>query len=389
LAKGCYTQCGDQQLSCYLIDALGYLKTRGIAVSLSPRNPECPVRSHGGNAIVDVEVPRVEPTLTEPPVLASPAAQTASAVRSTGKSPTRIALDRLRRDRVAMTCATIFAFFVLVAIFAPLLARIEGQTPTALHQDLLDRFGYPTIGPTSEHWFGVEPRTGRDLFARWVYGARPSLIVAGTVTLITTIIGVIVGLVAGFAGGWIDRVLSWVIDFVLSLPYLLFAIATSAVLVSLFGGAEGASAETVAQIRFFSLICVLSFFGWASLARLIRGEVLSLREREFIAAARVLGVPTRKVLFKELLPNLVAPIVISTSLALPSYIVAEAGLTFLGVGLTEPTPSWGVTIAAAQTYYRADPLYLWLPVLGITILVLALSLLGDSVRDAFDPRTRR
>jgi len=313
----------------------------------------------------------------------------ADGITTVGRSPTRIALNRLRRDRVAMTCGAVFAAFVLIAIFAPLLARLEGQSPTALHQDLLDRFGFPIDGPTAEHWFGVEPRLGRDLFARWVYGARPSLLVAGSVTVITTVIGVAVGLVAGFAGGWVDRALSWVIDLVLSLPYLLFAIAASAVLVSLFGGAEGASAEDVARIRFVSLICVLSFFGWAGLARLIRGQVLTLREREFIAAARVLGMPTWQVLGKELLPNLVAPIVVSMSLALPGYIVAEAGLTFLGVGLTEPTPSWGVTIAAAQNYYRADPLYLWLPVLGITILVLALSLLGDAIRDAFDPRTSR
>jgi peptide/nickel transport system permease protein len=311
-------------------------------------------------------------------------------VKTQGKSPTGIAFERLRKDKVAVTCACIFVFFVLVAIFAPLLARLEGQDISTLHLDLIDEYGFPLIGPNSEHWFGVEPRLGRDLFARWVYGARPSLIVAGTVTIVTTLIGVTVGLIAGFAGGWTDRILSWVIDFVLSLPYLLFAIAIPAVLLSIFvGPAENADVNEVARVRFISLILALSFFGWASLARLIRGEVLSLREREFIQAARVLGVPTRKVLFKELLPNLVAPIVVSTSMALPTYIVAEAGLTFLGVGLTEPTPSWGVTIASAVNYYRADPLYLWLPVAGITILVLALSLLGDSIRDAFDPRTRR
>jgi peptide/nickel transport system permease protein len=311
-------------------------------------------------------------------------------VKTRGKSPTAIALARLRKDKVAMVCASIFVFFVLIAIFAPLLAKLEGQDISTLHQRLIDQYGFPTIGMTSEHWFGVEPRLGRDLFARFVYGARPSLIVAGSVTIITTIIGVTVGLIAGFSGGWTDRILSWIIDFVLSLPYLLFAIAVPAVLLAMFvGSAEGAGVSQVATVRFYSLIIVLSFFGWASLARLIRGEVLSLREREFVAAAKVLGVSTRKVLFKELLPNLVAPIVISVSLALPSYIVTEAGLTFLGVGLTEPTPSWGVTIAAAQNYYRADPLYLWLPVLAITILVLALSLLGDSIRDAFDPRTRR
>lgn len=311
-------------------------------------------------------------------------------VSTRGKSPTAIALARLRADKVAMICAGVFVFFVLIAILAPLLAKLEGQDVTTLHQDLVDDYGFPTVGPTSEHWFGVEPRLGRDLFARWVYGARPSLIVATSVTIFTTVIGVIVGLIAGFAGGWTDRILSWIIDFVLSLPYLLFAIAVPAVLLTAFvGSSEGASAQETSDIRFVSLVLVLSFFGWAGLARLIRGEVLSLREREFISAAKVLGVPTSKVLFKELLPNLVAPIVISTSMALPGYIVTEAGLTLLGVGLTEPTPSWGLTIAAAETYYRADPLYLWLPVIAITVLVLALSLLGDSIRDAFDPRTRR
>ena len=311
-------------------------------------------------------------------------------VETRRKSPTQIALARLRKDKLAMTCLTIFLFFVVIAIFAPLLAKLEGQDTTTLHQDLLDQYGFPTIASNGDHWFGVEPRLGRDLFARFVYGARPSLIVACSVTLITGFIGVVVGLVAGFSGGWTDRILSWIVDFVLSLPYLLFAIAVPAVLLTIFvGDATTADTSEVTKARFASLILVLSFLGWANLARLIRGEVLSLREREFIAAARVLGVPTRKILFKELLPNLVAPIIISTSLALPTYIVAEAGLTFLGVGLVEPTPSWGLTIANATTYYRADPLYLWLPVLAISILVLALSLLGDSIRDAFDPRTRR
>jgi peptide/nickel transport system permease protein len=320
----------------------------------------------------------------------APDEATPKRVSTRGKSPTAIALARLRKDKVAMICLGVFIFFILIAVFAPLLTKLEGQDTSTLHQDLIDQYGFPTIGPDSTHWFGVEPRLGRDLFARWVYGARPSLIVAIAVTAVTSVLGVVIGLLAGFAGGWTDRILSWVIDFVLSLPYLLFAIAVPAVLLAMFVGTdEGASAEETAKVRFISLILVLSFFGWAGLARLIRGEVLSLREREFISAARVLGVPTSKVLFRELLPNLVAPIVISTSMALPGYIVTEAGLTVLGVGLTEPTPSWGLTIAAAETYYRADPLYLWLPVIAITLLVLSLSLLGDSIRDAFDPRTRR
>ena len=320
----------------------------------------------------------------------TPSTGEAKHVETRHKSPTQIALARLRKDRVAMICLGVFTFFVLIAVFAPLLAALEGQNPHELHQDLTDEFGFPTIVATSDHWFGVEPRLGRDLFARFVYGARPSLIVACSVTAITGIIGIIMGLVAGFLGGWVDRIISWIIDFVLSLPYLLFAIATPAVLLTIFvGDATTAGAGDVTRARFASLIIVLSALGWAGLARLIRGEVLSLREREFIAAAKVLGVPTHKVLFKELLPNLVAPIIISTSLALPTYIVAEAGLTFLGVGLVEPTPSWGLTISNATTYYRADPIYLWLPVVAISTLVLALSLLGDAIRDAFDPRTRR
>jgi ABC-type dipeptide/oligopeptide/nickel transport system permease subunit len=319
----------------------------------------------------------------------SPAAPAQKAA-ARGKSPTQIALGRLRKDRTGMICLGITVFFVLIAIFAPVLAKLEGQDPFTLHQNLIDDYSYPTVGLTGEHWFGIEPRLGRDLFARWVYGARPSLIVASLATVFSTVIGVVFGLVSGFVGGWTDRIISWVVDFVLSLPQLLFAIAVPAALLAVItGNAQSASAYQVATVRFWSLILVLSFFGWAGLARLIRGEVLSLREREFIQAAKVLGVPTSKVLFKELLPNLVAPIVVSTSLGLPIFIVTEASLTVLGVGLVEPTPSWGLTISAATQFYRSDPPYLWIPVIGITILVLALSLLGDSIRDAFDPRTRR
>jgi peptide/nickel transport system permease protein len=306
-----------------------------------------------------------------------------------GKSPSRIAFDRLRKDKVAVTCACVVLFFILVAVFAPLLAHLEGQNYSTFHTDLVDEYGFPTIASTAEHWFGIEPKTGRDNFARWVYGARPSLIIAFLATLFGTVVGVVMGLLAGFLGGWVDRVISWLIDFVLSLPYLLFAIALVPIVESMRGGSFNLSPQEQAQIRFYVLIFVLSFFGWAGLARIIRGEVLSLREREFVLAAKAIGVPTRQVLFKELLPNLVAPIVISASLSLPAYVTAEAGLSFLGVGLVEPIPSWGQTIAVATNWFKADPIYLWLPVVGITALVLSLALLGDAIRDAFDPKTRR
>src|SRR6478735_8140694 len=185
-----------------------------------------------------------------------------------GKSPSRIAFDRLRKDRMAFVCGCVVVFFILVAVLAPLLCAIEGQNYSDFHTELVDEFGFPTIGPNADHWFGVEPKTGRDLFAQWTYGARPSLVIAFVAAITSSVVGVVLGLTAGFLSGWVDRVISWVIDFV--------------------------------------LIGVLVFFGWASLARLIRGEVISLREREFVAAAKVIGVPTRRVLFKELLPNLVA-----------------------------------------------------------------------------------
>jgi peptide/nickel transport system permease protein len=306
-----------------------------------------------------------------------------------GRSPSKIALERLRDDKMAVVCLAVVVFFVLIAIFAPLLTAIEGQNYSDFHTDLVDQYGFPTIPPNGQHWFGVEPKTGRDLFAQWVYGARPSLVISVVAALTSSIVGVTAGLLAGFSGGWVDRVISWVIDFVLSLPYLLVAIAIIPIAVSWFGGVDALSPSDNANIRFYGLIAVLVFFGWAGLARLIRGEVISLREREFVAAAKVLGVPTRRVLTKELLPNLVAPIVIALSLALPGYIVAEAGLSFLGVGLIEPIPSWGQMISKATVYYQADPLYLWLPVLGVSLLTLALSWLGDSIRDAFDPKTRR
>jgi peptide/nickel transport system permease protein len=306
-----------------------------------------------------------------------------------GKSPTRIAMDRLRKDKLAMTCVAIVLFFILIAVFASVLSKLEGQTFSDFHTDLVDEYGFPTIGPTAQHWFGVEPKTGRDNFARWVYGARPSLIVAFAATLFGTVVGVVAGLLAGFLGGWTDRVISWIVDFVLSLPYLLFAIALVPIVESMRGGSFNLTPDQQASTRFYVLIFVLSFFGWAGLARIIRGEVLSLREREFVLAAKAIGVPTRQVLFKELLPNLVAPIVISASLSLPAYVTAEAGLSFLGVGLVEPIPSWGQTIAVATNWFKAYPLFLWLPVIGITALVLALALLGDAVRDAFDPKTRR
>jgi ABC-type dipeptide/oligopeptide/nickel transport system permease subunit len=306
-----------------------------------------------------------------------------------GRSPSQIAFERLRADKVAVISFFVVIFFIVVAIFAPFLAGLSGQNPTHVDADLIDLYGYPTIGFTSDHWFGVEPRLGRDLFARWVYGARPSLIVAFISASATTVVGTVAGLVAGFLGGVVDRVISWVIDFVLALPFLLFVLAAVPIATSWFGNPEDMDAVQISQLRMWILIGVFALLGWAGLARLVRGEVLSLREREFVQAAKAIGVPTRRVLFREILPNLSGPIIVSLTIAIPGYVSAEAGLSLLGAGMIEPTPSWGRTISDATNFFAADPLYLLMPMLAVTALVLSLSLLGDAVRDAFDPNTRR
>lgn len=306
-----------------------------------------------------------------------------------GRSPTQIALDRLRSDKIAVVCFFVVVLFFLIALFAPLLTKAFGVELGAGTPDDTDIFNFPVIGPpdhgfTWEAPLGLEPGTGNDLLAEWFYGARTSIGVATFAAIVSTFLGVVIGLMAGYSTGWLDRAITFVIDVFLSLPFLLVALALAPIVVLRFRDQPG----QLAFWQLVSLLFVLSVFGWMTLARLIRGEVLSLREREFIQAARVIGVPTRRILFKELLPNLIAPIVVAISLGLPAYVTAEAALAFLGVGAAG-LPSWGQTIVRAQSYYETYPLFLYAPVVGILILVIALNLLGDAVRDAFDPKTRR
>jgi len=315
-----------------------------------------------------------------------------SGKKITGRSPSRIALERLRKDKLALVSAAIVLVLVLMAIFAPLVCKIfgiGGPYETNGAADL--EFGYPRIGPpfhgfTWSHPLGLAPSTAYDNLARLVYGLRVSLGVALGATIFSTIIGIVMGLMAGFARGWLDRIISFLIDLFLSFPFILGALALAPIITSHFATDE----NKLKWVQLFSLITVLVVFGWMYLARLIRGQVLSLREREFIQAAQVLGAPTSRILFKELLPNLIAPIVVSISLTLPGYVAAEAGLSFLGIGITG-FPSLGQTILRASQggYYDTYPLYLYAPVLAVTVLVVALNLLGDSIRDAFDPKTRR
>lgn len=306
-----------------------------------------------------------------------------------GRSPVQIALARLRSDKLAMVCLLVVVLFVVVAALAPVLTNLFGVELRAGTADDTDQFNFPVIGPpdhgfTWEAPLGLAPNTGDDLLAEWLYGARTSLTVATVSTIAATIIGVSIGLLAGFSRGWVDRLINFVVDVFLSLPFLIVALAIAPILVSRFGNQP----DQLQFWQFFSLLAVLSLFGWMTLARLVRGEVLSLREREFIQAARVIGVPTRRIMFKELLPNLIAPIIVFISLSLPTFVAAEAGLAYLGIGATG-RPSWGQTIDKAVPYFSTYPLYLYAPVVGVFLLVMALNLLGDAVRDAFDPKTRR
>jgi ABC-type dipeptide/oligopeptide/nickel transport system permease subunit len=311
-----------------------------------------------------------------------------------GKSPNQIALTRLRKDKVAVTCSVVLLLLVLIAIFGPYLVKQAGlywdiSDPNAPTQSEVLAFdGYPKVGPpfypfTWEHPLGVAPRVGYDNLAYLVNGLRTSLVVALIGTIVSTFIGVALGLMAGFSRGWADRIISFFTDLFLSFPYLVGMLALAPIITSRF-----TDQDTLKWAQLAALIIVLIIFGWMGLTRLIRGQVLSLREREFILAAEVIGVPTRQILFKELLPNLINPIVVSISLGLPAFVAAEAGLSFLGLGLTG-IPSLGKMVSDATPFYADYGLYLWMPVAVITVLTLALNLLGDSIRDAFDPRTRR
>jgi len=307
-----------------------------------------------------------------------------------GRSPMQIAMGRLRADKIAMICLAIIIFFCIVAVFAPLIAKAFGVEVRAGDPSTdTDIYNFPVIGPpdhgfTWEAPLGLAPNTGNDNLAEWLYGARTSLGIATVSTIGSTLIGITIGLLAGFSRGWVDRIISFIIDTFLSLPFLLMALALAPIIILRFNSQP----RLLAWAQVISLVLILTFFGWMGLARLIRGEVLSLREREFVQAARVMGVPTRRILFRELLPNMVSPIVVSISLGLPSFVAAEAGLSYLGIGVSGK-PSWGQTVNAAVPYFETYPLYLYAPVVGIFFLVVALNLFGDAIRDAFDPKTRR
>ncbi|MCD4526053.1 ABC transporter permease [Nocardioides sp. cx-173] len=308
-----------------------------------------------------------------------------------GRSPTRIAVDRLRKDKIAVVCFAIVVIFALIAIFADQLCSLFGvSTETVRASERVNlASGLPLKGPPNgsfdpDHPLGVAPSTGTDNLAVWFEGCRTSLFLATMAAVLSTLVGVTLGLLAGFLGGVVDAVISFVTDLFLTFPFLVAALAIAPIINERFG----TEPEMMRTVSFWSLVAILVIFGWMGVARLVRGEVLSLREREFVKAARVIGVPTSRILRREMLPNLIAPIVVSFSLGLPAYVAAEAGLSYLGIGVFG-RESWGRTINTATNWWELYPQFMLAPVIGIAVLVVALNLLGDAIRDAFDPKTRR
>jgi len=297
-----------------------------------------------------------------------------------GRSLSQIAWMRLKRDKVALAGFWIIVFLIALAAVAPLLTKLNGHPPNVFYSNKIDpnlggipkgRFG----GVDSNFWLGVEPGSGRDIFSRIVYGARISLVIAVAATLVSVTIGAIMGVTAGYFGGWVDNAISRVMDVLLAFPVLVFSIALIAVV-------QGVN-------RTLLLVGVIGFFGWPYIGRIIRGQALSLREREFVDAARSLGASNSHILFKQLLPNLAAPILVYATLIIPTNILLEAALSFLGVGVKPPTPSWGEMLSSSVSWYQVDPTYVAVPGLALFITVLAFNLFGDGLRDALDPRAGR
>jgi len=312
------------------------------------------------------------------------------AVEIIGRTPWQITRSRLVRDKGTLVALGAAIFFIVLALVAPLLTHFGIIDPYGSHTDLLGGLGSLPKGPmggvSAQHWMGVEPGTGRDILSRVIAGLTVSLVVATLAVLVSVVLGTIIGIVSGTAGGRVDWFFSRVIDFVLSFPQTLMLIALSTIVIDILQAAMGTD-RTPASMVF--MILVMGFFGWPYFARIIRGQVLSLKEREFIEAAKSLGASPRRIYFKELLPHLWAPILVYTTLIMPQNIATEAALGFLGVGIQAPTPSFGSILNDSVHYATSDPAYFIFPGVTLFLVVLSFNLLGDGLRDALDPKADR
>jgi peptide/nickel transport system permease protein len=295
------------------------------------------------------------------------------------RSPLQLFWRRFRHDRIALASLGFIGLLIVVAIAAPLVVSALGLPgPNVQNANLTDSFGSP-LGPSAAHPFGVD-ELGRDVMSRVIYGTRVALVVGIIGTAIATVIGVIIGVLAGFYGGWTDMLLSRVIDVVLSIPFLLLGLGIGAAC-SVRGCLGGAIQPGLGVVIF-----LIAFVNWTYIGRIVRGLVLSMREREFVEASRALGASKARIMFREILPNLVAPIIVYSSLLIPQNILFEAALSFLGVGIRPPTASWGQMIADATPIFNTAWWYMTFPGLALLFTVLAFNLLGDGLQDALNPR---
>src|SRR6202522_307661 len=290
-----------------------------------------------------------------------------------GRSQWQLPWRRLRSDKVAVASMIVIVIMVLLAIFAPAVAALVHHPVDTAYPNTGETAAGNPVGPgTNGFWLGTDD-TGRDLMVRILYGARISLFVGIVTTLIATVAGVTVGLMAGYFGGFIDTILARFTDAVLAFPYVVLALALAVIL--------GPSLPVI--------IGVISFFSWAGISRIVRGQTLSLKEKEYIEAARSLGAGPFRIMFIDILPNLLAPVLVLATLYIPAAVVFEATLSFLGVGIQPPTASWGNILAEAQNFYTVAWWYVVFPAAALLITTLAFNLLGDGIRDAMDPTTER
>jgi peptide/nickel transport system permease protein len=299
----------------------------------------------------------------------------------TARSPLQLFWRRFRRDKVAIVAAGVVVLACLVAILAPLIVKLVGAPdPNVQNPNLLDDFGSPS-GPTTDNLLGVDQR-GRDVFARVVYGARISLEVAFISTAIIVVVGVVMGLIAGYYRGIVDSLLTRAMDVMLAFPVLLLAIGLGVAC------ADGCLSGTI-EPGLTVVVTVIALSLWPYMARIVRGQVLSLREKEFVEAARSLGASNSRIIFREILPNLVAPIIVYGTILIPQVILFEAALSFLGIGIQAGTPSWGSMISDAVGVFDIAWWFMTFPGLALLLTVLAFNLVGDGLQDALNPRTAK
>ncbi len=304
------------------------------------------------------------------------------------RTPNQLAWMRFKRNKAGIVAGVVSVLFLLSAFAAPLITGLWHLDPERPYADQLNSYGMPKGGSAISfaHPFGIEPQAGRDVFAMLLYGSRISFTLAIIASVATIGFGLFMGTLVGFYRGWVDATVGRVIDFLLAFPTTFMIVALSLPLtqrVEALHLGQGNTARIIVLITFFAL------FGWPAFARIIRSQVLSLRERDFVMAARSLGASTRRILFRELMPNLWSPVIVFLSLSLPGYLSAEAVYSFLGVGVQPPATTWGIVLSDSINYWQQDPSYLLIPAAMLILIVLALNVLGDAIRDALDPKADR